>query len=203
MNTLLVPYGILIIAYLLGSIPFGVIITKLAGLGDIRRIGSGNIGATNVLRTGRKDLAILTFILDGAKGAVAVLLAKYFTTDWIIGAAGLAALVGHLFPVWLKFRGGKGIAVGLGVYLAFSWPAGLATLLVWLMTAKLSGYSSLAGLVATALAPVAVWLSGHTEVVPWMIAMAVLVFIKHAENISRLVAGTEPKIGASRATPPA
>lgn len=180
--------------YLLGSIPFGLVLTKLAGLGDIRQMGSGNIGATNVLRTGNKLLAALTLILDGAKGAAAVLIAAQFGPDMAV-LAGAGAFLGHLFPVWLKFRGGKGVATFLGVMLAIAWPVGIACCLTWLAVALVLRYSSLAALVAAAAAPLfAYWLADWQRM-ELATAMAVLVFVRHHANIRRLLKGEEPKIG--------
>ncbi|HEY8964743.1 MAG TPA: glycerol-3-phosphate 1-O-acyltransferase PlsY [Alphaproteobacteria bacterium] len=188
----------LIFGYVLGSIPFGLVITKLAGLGDIRDIGSGNIGATNVLRTGRKDLAVLTLILDSGKGAAAVLIAaQIWGLQGAMGAA-LGSVLGHLFPVWLHFKGGKGVATTLGVLLAFAPLAGVAACLTWLVTAVIFRISSLAALTAMALAPV--WTAIlYTPKWSYLVAtLGILVWIKHSENIKRLVAGTEPKIGKKK-----
>lgn len=182
--------------YLIGSIPFGLLLTKAAGLGDIRKVGSGNIGATNVLRTGRKGLAAATLILDGLKGAVAVLLARYFLGDQDL-VVGTAAVLGHLFPVWLGFRGGKGVATGLGVLLAASWPVGLACCALWLVAAKLLKMSSAAALTAFAAAPLFALALSSTDHVLMALLIAILVFWRHEENIRRLLAGTEPRIGKS------
>ncbi len=187
--------------YLLGSIPFGLLLTRAAGLGDIRAIGSGNIGATNVLRTGSKKLAAATLLLDAGKGAAAVLLAHAladlpFRHDAALWA-GLGAVVGHLFPVWLAFRGGKGVATGYGVLIAAAWPVGLAAGAVWLIAAKLLRISSLAALLSFALAPVFAWALADSGVVKLTLAIGVLVFIGHHANIRRLLAGTEPRIGRS------
>ena len=185
----------LALGYLLGSIPFGLLLTRAAGLGDIRRIGSGNIGATNVLRTGRRGLAAATLLLDGGKGAVAVLLAWHFA-GWLPAlAAGFGAVVGHLFPVWLGFRGGKGVATGLGVLLAAAWPVGVIACATWLIVVAAVRISSAGALAAYAVAPVAAaFLSGPAMV--WLaLAVAALVFIRHHANIRRLLAGTEPRIG--------
>jgi glycerol-3-phosphate acyltransferase PlsY len=191
--------------YLLGSIPFGVIATRLGGAGDIRAVGSGNIGATNVLRTGRRDLALITLLGDGGKGAVAVLLAQTVFHDAAAGTlAGGAAFVGHLFPVWLGFKGGKGVATFFGTLIAAAWPAGLAAGATWILVALVFRRSSLASLTSAALAPLLVWLLdqsddgklGHI----WLAAfMAVLIFVRHHENIRRLLKGEEPRIGASAA----
>jgi glycerol-3-phosphate acyltransferase PlsY len=184
--------------YLLGSIPFGVIVTRLGGAGDVRQIGSGNIGATNVLRTGRRDLALLTLLGDGGKGAAAVLLAGWLRGSWEAAAlAGGAAFIGHLFPVWLKFKGGKGVATFFGTMIAIAWPAGLLAGATWLVMAAIFRYSSLAALTAAALAPVYVFLTGQApEAKLWLaLFMAVLIFIRHHENIRRLLKGEEPRIG--------
>jgi glycerol-3-phosphate acyltransferase PlsY len=184
------------LGYLLGSIPFGVVLTRAAGLGDVRQIGSGNIGATNVLRTGNKVLAAATLFLDGAKGTAAVLLAAWLGPKAAMPLAGLAVVLGHVFPVWLAFRGGKGVATGIGVFLAASWPVGLLTCAIWLAVAAAFRRSSLASLTAFAAAPVlALWLASG-PVALMALGIAALVFWRHHENISRLVAGTEPRIGA-------
>ena len=180
--------------YLIGSIPFGLLLTKAAGLGDIRQVGSGNIGATNVLRTGRKGLAAATLILDGLKGAVAVLLARYFLGDQDV-VVGTAAVLGHLFPVWLGFRGGKGAATGLGVLLAAVWPVGLACCGVWLVAAKLLKMSSAAALTAFAAAPLFALVLSSADHALMALLIAILVFWRHEANIRRLLAGTEPRIG--------
>jgi glycerol-3-phosphate acyltransferase PlsY len=180
--------------YLIGSIPFGLLLTKAAGLGDIRKVGSGNIGATNVLRTGRKGLAAATLILDGLKGAVAVLLARYFLGDQDL-VVGTAAVLGHLFPVWLGFRGGKGVATGLGVLLAAAWPVGLACCALWLVAAKLLKMSSAAALTAFAAAPLFALVLSSADHALMALLIAVLVFWRHEANIRRLLAGTEPRIG--------
>jgi glycerol-3-phosphate acyltransferase PlsY len=180
--------------YLIGSIPFGLLLTKAAGLGDIRQVGSGNIGATNVLRTGRKGLAAATLILDGLKGAVAVLLARQFLGDQDL-VVGTAAVLGHLFPVWLGFRGGKGVATGLGVLLAAAWPVGLACCAVWLVAAKLLKMSSAAALTAFAAAPLFALVLSSPDHALMALLIAILVFWRHEANIRRLLAGTEPRIG--------
>jgi len=180
--------------YLIGSIPFGLLLTKAAGLGDIRQVGSGNIGATNVLRTGRKGLAAATLILDGLKGAVAVLLARQFLGDQDV-VVGTAAVLGHLFPVWLGFRGGKGVATGLGVLLAAAWPVGLACCAVWLVAAKVLKMSSAAALAAFAAAPLFALVLSSADHALMALLIAVLVFWRHEANIRRLLAGTEPRIG--------
>jgi len=186
--------------YLVGSIPFGMIATRLGGAGDIRQVGSGNIGATNVLRTGRKDLAAITLIGDMGKGAVAVLIARYVTHNAAVEAlAGGAAFVGHLFPVWLKFRGGKGVATFFGVLLAAAWPVGLLAGATWIAVAVLFRMSSLAALVAAALAPLYALATDQPRPIVWLtIVMAVLIYIRHRENIGRLAKGQEPRIGAKK-----
>jgi len=190
-------YAAAVLGYLMGSIPFGLVLTRLAGLGDVRNIGSGNIGATNVLRTGRKGLTAATLLLDGGKGAAAVLLGNIYGPDMAVLAGG-GAFLGHLFPVWLKFKGGKGMATFLGVILAISWPAGLLCCLTWLVVAALLRSSSLATLVAALAGPFyALWL-GNWQIMELAAFMAVLVFIRHHQNIRRLVTGTEPKIGAKK-----
>lgn len=201
------------LGYLLGSVPFGLILTNLFGAGNLREIGSGNIGATNVLRTGNKGLAAATLLLDGAKGAAAVLVVAQQWPD-CAGLAGLAAMVGHCFPVWLRFRGGKGVATLLGVCLAFDWRIGLASALVWLAVSLLTRISSLGGMASAIAAPATgfliatiadpgplevsrfAWISVSIEV---LAPMAVLVIFQHRANIKRLIAGTEPKIGQKSA----
>jgi glycerol-3-phosphate acyltransferase PlsY len=200
-------YAAIPIAYLVGSIPFGVILTRLAGLGDVRAIGSGNIGATNVLRTGRKGLAALTLLLDIGKGALAVLVAGYYGPDFEV-IAGLSAVVGHMFPPWLRFRGGKGVATGLGVLIAVSWPVAVAVCLVWLVVAALSRYISLASMVSVIAAPALLWLMleaqrgealpywlpGLPQHVEMLVGLAVLVVLRHHANIRRLLTGSESRI---------
>jgi glycerol-3-phosphate acyltransferase PlsY len=183
-----------VLAYLLGSIPFGLLLTRAAGLGDIRAIGSGNIGATNVLRTGNKGLAAATLFLDGFKGCLAVLIARHFGYPAPI-CAGLAVLLGHLFPIWLGFKGGKGVATGLGVLLAESFPVGAIACLTWLIVAYALRYSSAAALSAFATAPIAALALGHAHLALLALLIAALVYWKHGANISRLRAGTEPRIG--------
>jgi len=186
-----------VLAYLLGSIPFGLILTRMFGAGDLRKIGSGNIGATNVLRTGRRELAAATLILDGGKGAVAVLVANHFGPDTAVAAAGFS-VVGHLFPVWLRFKGGKGVATTLGVLLALAPYVGLIACGVWLLVAVLSRYSSLAALVAIGISPaVAAGLYDKPRAA-LAFALFVLVLLRHHENIARLRAGTEGTIKLSR-----
>ncbi|WEK59116.1 MAG: glycerol-3-phosphate 1-O-acyltransferase PlsY [Candidatus Brevundimonas phytovorans] len=192
--------------YLLGSIPFGVILTRAAGAGDVRNIGSGNIGATNVLRTGRKDLAIATLILDAGKGAVALLIARYLFGEVAGAIAGGAAFMGHLFPVWLGFKGGKGVATFFGLILAACWPLGLMAAATWLIVAFALRYSSLAALVAAAATPFYALLPlsmlnlpAPAPILILAIFTAVLIYIRHHENIARLLKGAEPKIGAKKA----
>lgn len=192
--------------YLLGSIPFGVILTRAAGAGDVRNIGSGNIGATNVLRTGRKDLAIATLILDAGKGAVALLIARYLFGEVAGAIAGGAAFMGHLFPVWLGFKGGKGVATFFGLILSACWPLGLMAATTWLIVAFALRYSSLAALVAAALTPLyalmplpMLGLPAPAPILVLAIFTAVLIYIRHHENIARLLKGAEPKIGAKKA----
>ena len=186
----------LVVGYLLGSIPFGLILTRLAGSGDIRAVGSGNIGATNVLRTGRKGLAAATLLGDMLKGAGEVLLMRKIGGIDPALAAGFAAVIGHVFPVWLQFKGGKGVATYIGVLIAVSWPVALCFAIIWAAVAVLSRYSSLAGLIATAATPVLLWIFVRGNAA-WVFAvLTVLVWFMHRGNISRLMAGTEPKIGA-------
>jgi glycerol-3-phosphate acyltransferase PlsY len=184
--------------YLLGSIPFGLVLTRLAGLGDVRKIGSGNIGATNVLRTGHKGLAAATLLLDAGKGAAAVLLAKLWGPDMALVAA-LGAVIGHLFPVWLAFKGGKGVATTLGVLLALALPLGAASCLLWLLVAAGFRFSSLAARVAVAAAPLLSWfLLADLQMVQLTGALALLVWLRHHENIRRLLTGQEPRIGRKK-----
>lgn len=184
-----------LLGYLLGSIPFGLLLTKLFQAGDLRSIGSGNIGATNVLRTGRKGLALATLLLDGGKGAVAVLLANYWFAPDAAIVAGMMVVIGHNFPMWLKFEGGKGVATTLGVLLALSWPVGLATAGTWLLIAVVFRYSSLAALVSFVASPVYMLLLADANKAVLAVLLAVLCFVRHHENIKRLVAGQETKIG--------
>ena len=185
--------------YLLGSLPFGIILARLFGLGDLRSVGSGNIGATNVLRTGRKDLAAATLLLDAGKGAVAVLIAAELGGPDTALMAGLGAVLGHLFPVWLRFRGGKGMATTLGVFWALAWPVGLAACLTWLAIAALLRYSSLASLVASAAAPIYAWVfMADLQLVQMTLILAILVWLRHHANIRRLFKGEESKIGRKK-----
>ena len=184
-----------ILGYLLGSIPFGLILTRVAGLGDIRRIGSGNIGATNVLRTGNKGLAAATLLLDGLKGAVAVLIAVWFGGHDAAFWAGGGAVLGHAFPVWLGFKGGKAVATAYGVLIAAAWPVGLCAGAVWLILAAVTRLSSLAALASFAAAPILAAVLADATIVKLALVIAVLVFARHHTNIRRLIAGTEPRIG--------
>jgi glycerol-3-phosphate acyltransferase PlsY len=194
---LALPYllAALVFGYLLGSIPFGLLLTRAAGLGDVRKIGSGNIGATNVLRTGNKKLAALTLLLDALKGTAAVLLAGLYGPDQAL-IAGLGAFLGHLFPVWLGFKGGKGVATYLGVLVAVAWQGALVFAVAWLAVAFLTRFSSLAALVAAVAVPVALYLLGFVQPAELFLVMSVIVFVKHRANIGRLLAGTESRIGA-------
>jgi glycerol-3-phosphate acyltransferase PlsY len=191
------PYLIaaLVFGYLLGSIPFGLLITRAAGLGDVRKIGSGNIGATNVLRTGNRGLAALTLLLDALKGTAAVLIAGWWGLDYAI-AAGLGAFLGHLFPVWLGFKGGKGVATYLGVLIGLAWQGALVFAAVWLAIAFATRYSSLAALVAAVVVPIALYLLGYGQAAVLFTLLSLIVITKHRANISRLMAGTESKIGS-------
>jgi glycerol-3-phosphate acyltransferase PlsY len=185
-------------AYLAGSIPFGLVLSRLLGLGDLRSIGSGNIGATNVLRTGSKTAAALTLLLDGGKGAVAVVAARLLAGETGAQVAALAAFLGHLYPVFAGFKGGKGVATFLGVLLALVWPVGLAACAVWLAAALTSRISSLGALAAAAVSPVLAVLLGSGRYAPLCLALAILVFWRHRQNIGRLRAGTEPRFGRGR-----
>ena len=194
-----------LLGYALGSIPFGLLLTKYAGLGDVRKIGSGNIGATNVLRTGNKGLAAATLACDLLKGTVAVLIASRFVShEWPVTTglgsvlAGVGAVIGHMYPVWLKFKGGKGVATFLGVLLGIAWQAAIGAALIWLAVAFASRYSSLAALVATAVSPVILYFLGYPPVAALFLLIAVLVWWKHSENISRLLSGNESKIGSKK-----
>jgi glycerol-3-phosphate acyltransferase PlsY len=184
-----------LLGYLLGSVPFGVIVARVMGLGNLREIGSGNIGATNVLRTGSKPAAAATLILDAAKGATALLLARAITAEDAAQLAALAAMIGHCYPVWLKFSGGKGISTFLGILLALAWPVGLAACLAWIVGAGLSRMSSMGGLVAAAASSILVMVMGYGGGYVLCVALTVIVMWRHRANISRIRAGTEPKIG--------
>jgi acyl phosphate:glycerol-3-phosphate acyltransferase len=184
-----------VLGYLLGSIPFGLILTKLAGTQDLRSIGSGNIGATNVLRTGRKGLAAATLICDMLKGTIAVVLSGYFGGPNAAMLAALGAFLGHLFPVWLKFKGGKGVAVYIGVLIGLFWPAAVVFCVVWVATAATSRYSSLSALVASFVTPIFLWWFGHSALASLSVVLTLLLFYMHRDNIRRLQAGTEGRIG--------
>jgi glycerol-3-phosphate acyltransferase PlsY len=189
------PFAHALLGYLFGSIPFGLILTRVAGLGDIRGIGSGNIGATNVLRTGNKGLAAATLLLDGGKGAAAVLLAAWLGGHDAVFWAGSGAVLGHAFPIWLGFKGGKAVATSYGVLIAAAWPVGLCAGAIWLAIAAVGRVSSLAALASFALAPLLAAMLADATVVKLALVIAVLVFARHHTNIRRLIAGTEPRIG--------
>ena len=184
-----------VIGYILGSIPFGLVLTRLMGLGNLREIGSGNIGTTNVLRTGSKPAAAATLLLDGGKGAVAVLLARFLAGEDLAQVAGLAAFLGHCYPVWLRFQGGKGVATFLGLMLALAWPVGIACCLSWLAAAAVTRISSMGALVSAFSGAIWAALLGHAEITLLSALLAVVVFWRHSANIARLRAGTEPRIG--------
>jgi glycerol-3-phosphate acyltransferase PlsY len=185
----------LLFGYLMGAIPFGLLITRAAGVGDVRRIGSGNIGATNVLRTGRKGLAALTLLLDAGKGTLAVVLASLYG-PFPAMLAGLGAFLGHLFPIWLGFKGGKGVATYLGVLIALAWQGAIVFALVWIAVAAVSRYSSLAALAAAVAVPLSLWLIGKSDIALLFALLSVIVFFKHRVNIARLAQGTESRLGA-------
>jgi glycerol-3-phosphate acyltransferase PlsY len=194
----LAPAAALLLGYLLGSIPFGVLLTRWGGAGDVRQIGSGNIGATNVLRTGRKGLAAATLVLDALKGVAAVLIVSHWSpADAPLAAAG--AFLGHCYPVWLRFKGGKGVATLLGIALALHWPVGLVYAAVWLGVLLVLRISSLAGMLAAVSAPVAAALFERFDLVLLFLSLALILMWKHRENVERLLAGTEPRVGRSRA----
>ncbi len=185
------------LGYILGSVPFGLILTRLTGAGDLRAIGSGNIGATNVLRTGRKGLAGATLLLDLGKGLVAVLLAWRWYPEFA-GLAAIGAFCGHCFPVWLNFKGGKGVATTAGICLGLAWPIGAIYAAVWLGLLAITRVSSLAGMSAAVVAPLAAWGTGHPQHVPELALIAAFVLFLHRANIGRLIDGTEPKVGGSK-----
>ncbi|HTU10029.1 MAG TPA: glycerol-3-phosphate 1-O-acyltransferase PlsY [Allosphingosinicella sp.] len=191
-----------LLGYGLGAIPFGVVLTRAAGLGDVRKIGSGNIGATNVLRTGRKGLAAATLLLDAAKGAAAVLIALWLWPDLpqAPGIAAIGAFIGHLYPVWLGLKGGKGVATLVGIVLALHWPSGLVVAGVWILTLLVTRYSSLGGMLAGIAAPVSAFLFGRVDLAILFVGFALLLLWKHRENIGRLARGEEPKVGRSKAS---
>lgn len=202
MENYIILAAIIVGGYLLGSIPFGVVLTRAFGAGDLRQIGSGNIGATNVLRTGRKGLAAATLILDGAKGAVAVLIAAHLVPqmgDSGMMLAGAAAFIGHCYPVWLRFQGGKGVATLLGLSFAIAWPIGVAFAATWLLAVIVTRISSLGGLIGSVAAPVAALVIGEQGFVTGLAALVVLLFWRHRDNLARLRAGTEPRIGGGKA----
>jgi glycerol-3-phosphate acyltransferase PlsY len=188
-----------VLGYLLGSIPFGVLVTRAMGLGDLRQIGSGNIGATNVLRTGNRGAALATLLLDGGKGALAVLLARWLLAEDAAQVAGLAAFLGHLFPVWLGFRGGKGVATFLGLLLALNWMVGAAVCLSWLVVAVLGRVSSIAALVAAASSGLWIVVLTDGSLLVLALVLTVLIYVRHLENLKRIKAGTEPRIGQKKA----
>jgi acyl phosphate:glycerol-3-phosphate acyltransferase len=188
-----------VFGYLCGSIPFGLVLTKLGGAPDVRSIGSGNIGATNVLRTGRKDLAAATLIGDMLKGTVAVLIIAYIFGRDAAMVAALGAFLGHLFPVWLNFKGGKGVATYIGLLLGLAWPVALVFCAIWLAVAFLFRYSSLAGLMASAATPVVLWWLGDVRLAELFLLLTILLWFMHRANIARLINGTESKIGGARA----
>jgi len=189
-----------LLAYLIGSIPWGLILTRRAGLGDIRKVGSGNIGATNVLRTGNKRVAALTLLLDAIKGALVVLIARRFGPE-MTAVCAIAVVVGHIFPVWLRFNGGKGVATTAGVLLAYAWPVGLAVVGTWFVVAVVTRYSSLAALTAAVLAPLYAWLlSGRDLMTAAILIIVLLVVLRHRGNIERLIRGEETRIRWSRAS---
>ena len=184
-----------VLGYVIGSVPFGVLVSRAFGLGDLRKVGSGNIGATNVLRTGNKAAAFLTLLFDGGKGVVAVLLARWLGGEDAAQIAALCAFLGHCYPVWLRFRGGKGVATFLGIVLALAWPVGVACCVTWLAVAATFRFSSLAALVGAGMSPIWALLLGRGEAVLLCLVLAMLVYWRHGENIARLRAGTETKIG--------
>jgi len=184
-----------IAAYLLGSIPFGVLITRAMGLGDVRDIGSGNIGATNVLRTGNKAAAVATLLLDAGKGAIAVLVARAIAGEDAAQIAGFTSFLGHIYPIWLKFKGGKGVATFLGNMLALAWPIGLLCCGAWVVMVLLTRISSASALIASLSAALWCWMYGPTSLIALCLALALLVWIRHAANIGRLLTGKEPRIG--------
>jgi len=183
-----------ITSYLIGSVPFGLILAKLLGLGNLRDIGSGNIGATNVLRTGNKLAAILTLVFDLGKGTLAVLTASLFYGEAAAQIAGLASFLGHCFPVWLKFKGGKGVATFIGILLALYWPAGILTCLTWISTAFISRISSLSALISSAASIFWIWLLDKPDAVFVITTLTIFIWLRHRNNISRIIAGTETKI---------
>lgn len=200
MGTAAEPLLAALLGYLLGSIPFGLLLTRAAGLGDVRQIGSGNIGATNVLRTGRKGLAATTLLLDALKGALAVVAVRWLfpADDALPPLSALGALIGHLYPLWLRFRGGKGVATFLGIAAALSWPIAVVCALTWLLALALTRFSSVAGLSAALLSPIVAGLMGRFDLALLFLGFALLIFWKHRANVERLLSGTEPSVGARR-----
>ena len=186
------------LAYLLGSVPFGIVITRALGLGDLRKIGSGNIGATNVLRTGHKGAALATLLLDAGKGGIAVLIARALVGEDAAQLAALTAFLGHLYPVWLGFKGGKGVATFLGTLLALAWPVGLAVCATWAVTALLTRISSLSALVAAASSALWLFFFNHGQMLFLAVILTLLVYVRHWANLERIKAGTEPKIGQKK-----
>jgi glycerol-3-phosphate acyltransferase PlsY len=187
-----------VLGYLLGSIPFGIVITRAMGLGDLRQIGSGNIGATNVLRTGNKAAAAATLLLDAAKGGIAVLIARHAVGEDAAQLAALTSFLGHLFPVWLGFRGGKGVATFLGTLIALAWPVGLAACATWLVAALITRISSASALIAAALSSLWCFVFDHGQMLFLVIVLTVLIYVRHWPNLERIKAGTEPKIGQKK-----
>lgn len=187
-----------VLAYLLGSVPFGIVITRVLGLGDLRQIGSGNIGATNVLRTGNKGAALATLVLDAAKGGVAVLIARWLLAEDAAQLAGLSAFLGHLFPVWLRFKGGKGVATFLGTLIALSWPVGLAACGTWLVAALITRISSVAALTSAGTSSLWLFLFDEGRMLFLVVILTILVYVRHAGNLQRIKAGTEPRIGQKK-----
>ena len=204
-DTLVGPLGALLVGYVLGSIPFGILLTRLTGAGDLRAIGSGNIGATNVLRTGRKGLAAATLLLDALKGAAAILLIRLIFPGepQLDPLAAFGALIGHLYPIWLRFRGGKGVATFLGILAALAWQIALAAALVWLLVLALTRYSSLAGMTMALTAPVAAAAVGRFDMALLFLGFALLIVWKHRSNLDRLMSGTEPRVGRGATVPAA
>ncbi|WP_417671413.1 glycerol-3-phosphate 1-O-acyltransferase PlsY [Roseibium sp.] len=195
------PYYLMALAfgYVLGSIPFGLIITRLGGMGDVRKIGSGNIGATNVLRTGNKKLAAATLVCDALKGTIAVLVVKHFYGPEMALIASLGAFLGHLFPIWLKFKGGKGVATYIGILLGLNWPYALLFCAIWLGVAFTFRYSSLSAFVASLVTPTALFFTGHVQMSEMLAVLTLLLLVKHHENIKRLLSGEETRIGQKSA----
>jgi acyl phosphate:glycerol-3-phosphate acyltransferase len=201
-STLVLLLGPFLVGYLLGSIPFGLLLTRAAGLGDIRKVGSGNIGATNVLRTGRRGLAAATLLLDALKGVAAVLIFVHVSQIAAVGAAA-GAVLGHMFPVWLRFKGGKGVATTLGIMWGLSWPVGVIACVAWLLFAAVLRYSSLAALLSVVIAAIAAWFLASSYAATLLTLLVPLVWVRHHENIARLLKGTEPKIGQRGKAPDA